>query len=167
MSDPKPSDTTQTIHDFFVIRPGRTGDHAFIADSWQNAHARTAIGKEMGPHYMSEQKELVRRILSWPTTIVRVAADKEDDEAIHGYAVTSESTDESKETRLYYIYVKHDARRLGIANALIGHLRNRPVTYTHKPKGTPCVHCTGQALADVLPRPSQWTFSYFANFTEI
>ena len=138
---------------FYAIRPGREGDHAFVVESWQIAHAQTRLGREQGPHYVSEQKGLIRDILSRPTTELRVACVLEDIDAILGYAVVGLVCD--PEPRAYYAYTKAEARRLGIARALLADLLDKPVCYTHRPQST---------LADAIPRPPLWYFSYFKNW---
>ena len=138
---------------FYVVRAGRPSDHAFISESWQAANSQTAIGREHGEHYISEQKGLIRAILARPDTAVRVACVPEECDAILGYSVVGKL--ESEEPRIYYTYVKTEARRLGIATALLADVLDRVCVYTHKPKAT---------LAEVLPHPEGWHFSYFKNW---
>ena len=138
---------------FYAIRPGREGDDAFVCESWQMAHAQTRLGREMGLHYVSDQKGLIRAILERPSTELRVACVPEDLDAILGYAVVGLVRD--PEPRVYYAYTKAEARRLGIARALLADLLDKPVCYTHRPQST---------LADAIPRPPLWYFSYFKNW---
>ena len=116
---------------FFRIRAGRPGDHAFISESWLGSHAQTALGREMGPQYITDQKNLIKQILARPSTEVRMAVDKDDDDALFGFAVVGYIR--TLLPRAYYCFVKRDSRRLGIAKALLADLLERQVVYTHKP----------------------------------
>lgn len=138
---------------FFLIRAGRASDKPFFLESWQASHSLTTIGKEMGPRYISEQKELINDILSRPTTQTRVAIVPDDDDAILGYAVLGHL--DTLLPRVYFVYVKQHARKLGIATALLHGLKERQVIYTHKPANT---------LASALPKPAMWIFSFFRNW---
>ena len=107
----------------------------------------------MGPRYISEQKSLINDILSRASTEVRVAVVPDDDDAILGYAVVGHL--KTLLPRIYYVYVKSEARKLGVATSLLEDLKARQVVYTHKPART---------LAAVLPKPENWVFSYFRNW---
>jgi GNAT superfamily N-acetyltransferase len=139
--------------DFFVRRAGRPSDHAFILESWQAAHSLSVIGREMGPRYISEIKELIRDILARPSTETRVAVAPDDDDAIFGYAVVGHI--DTLLPRVYFTYVKQESRNLGVASSLLADLKGRQVVYTHKPART---------LADKIPKPNNWIFSYFRNW---
>ena len=139
--------------EFHVVRPGRPSDRPFILESWQSSQSLTTLGREMGPKYISEMKELVNNILSRPSTEVRVAVVPDDDDAILGYAVVGHL--QTLLPRVYFTYVKAEARRLGVAGSLLQDLKGRQVIYTHKPART---------LAAVLPKPENWVFSYFRNW---
>lgn len=142
-----------TAPTFFMQRSGRPSDRPFVLESWQASNSTTTLGREMGPRYVSEQKTLCNAILDRPTTAVRVACLPDDDDAIMGYAVVGHL--DTLLPKIYYVYVKSEARKLGIATTLLGDLRDRTVTYTHKPART---------LAAVLPKPETWLFSYYRNF---
>jgi len=138
---------------FFTTRPGRPSDRPFILESWQSSHSLTTLGREMGPRYISEMKGMINDILDRPSTKIRTAVLPEDDDAILGYAVVGHL--ETLTPRVYFVYVKQEARKLGIAKDLLGDLRDRQTIYTHKPNRT---------LAMMLPKPDLWTFSFFRNW---
>lgn len=140
---------------FFSQRPGRPSDRPFILESWQASNSITTLGREMGPRYVSEQKALCNEILDRKSTTVRVACDPDDEDAIFGYAVVGSL--DTLIPRVYYVYVKSEARKLGVATSLLEDLRDRSVVYTHKPVRT---------LACVLPKPENWTFSFYRNWLE-
>jgi GNAT superfamily N-acetyltransferase len=151
---------------FYHVRHGGPNDHAYVVDSWYQSHGASANGEDHGPNFVTEQKALIRRILARPTTELRVACDADDSDAIHGYAVLEPPFGIQRGmglppvalARLYYVYVKGVSRRLGIAKALLADVAKGPCIYTHKPR---------RALLKMLPKPpSQWTYSYFANFEE-
>ena len=141
------------MSEFFTVRAGRPSDRPFILESWQASNSLTTLGREMGPRYISEQKQLINDICSRTTTKVRVAVTKDDDDAILGYAILGHT--EELLPILYFTYVKAEARKLGVATRLLSDLRDRQVIYTHKPART---------LAAVLPKPDLWVFSYYRNW---
>jgi hypothetical protein len=121
---------------FFNIRLGRETDYPFILESWQGSHSQTALGREMGPNYVTDQKGLIWDIFGRKTTEIRVAVDREDADAIFGFAVLGHLR--ALIPRAYYCFVKKDSRRLGIAKALLTDLLDRTCYYTHKPVQRSC-----------------------------
>jgi GNAT superfamily N-acetyltransferase len=114
----------------------------------------------MGPRYVYEQKLLMRDILSRPSTSVRTAVLNDDEDAIVGYAVLGGVSEghEALIPAVFYAFVKPDFRKMGVANSLLGDLEHRQVTYTHKP---------AYPLRSDLPKPENWTFSYYRNWNDV
>ena len=145
-----------TPEPFFIIRPGRSTDHALILESWTTTHAGTTNGKDHGIDYFTGQKDLIRSILARASTTTRVAADPEDEDAVFGYAVLGHLQDLIP--RIYYAYVKSDGRNVGVATALLKDLMARQITYTHRPP---------HYIEKLLPsKPQNWVYSYFQNFKD-
>ena len=140
---------------FYRLRPFVENDRAYIEDSWVNTDQK-AREKKGGGSYIVNQKALIRRIISRPTTEVRVACDVEDDDAIRGYAVVEPLV---QIPRVYYVYVRSTAMKLGIGTALLRDLLSkRLVVYTHRPYRD---LLTDLHQARKIPR--SWMFNDFAN----
>lgn len=137
---------------FFRVRQGIADDYGFILETWQFHFRRTVAGRDHGHNYLVEQKRLIRRVLGRPSTELRIACSWEDANAIHGYAVLEKS---ASRPRIYFVYVRDDSRRLGMATQLLLDMTRRACVFTHRP----CV----QAIERAVP---QWCYSYFANFED-
>ena len=161
----------------FRIRPGREDDHAFISESWMQAWGQTAIGREMGPTYISDQKALIRRILERPRTEVRTAVDAapDGDDVIFGFAVVGDVR--TLIPLIYFCFVKRDVRRMGVCTALLGDLRDRQCLMTHKPhqravdiwdandkKIVTASPMDPNGIGDLIPKPKLWSFNYYRNW---
>lgn len=160
---------------FFRIRAGREVDRPLIHESWQSSWSQTAIGREMGATYVSDQKALVNAILARPRTEVRVAVSQDDDDAIFGWAVLGDL--KTLIPLVYFVYVKRTSRRLGIATALLADLRERQVIMTHKPHQRAIDHWDANGkkvvtacpddpngIGDLIPKPKLWNFNYYRNW---
>ena len=161
----------------FRIRAGREDDHAFISESWMQAWGQTAIGREMGPTYISDQKALIRRILDRPRTEVRIAVglDVADDDVIFGFAVLGDLR--TLVPLIYFVFVKRDVRRQGVCTQLLSDLRERQCVMTHKPhqRAVDAWDVNGKKLVtaspmdpngigDIIPKPKLWSFNYYRNW---
>ena len=98
----------------YAIRLGGVGDVAFVMDAWMQSE-RDASGHLEGRHFIRWQKRMQRDILARDTTRVVVAAPEGDPETILGWLVYSETQPQV----IYYAYVRDQARRMGIASALL------------------------------------------------
>jgi hypothetical protein len=134
----------------FTIRPIRPTDVAFVTESWMRSASQTVIGRDSGPGYIREMKRTIRDILARPTVTPVVACDLEDKDAIYGYCVA----DLEAPPVVYYLYVKAEARRFGIARGLLGGLlAGQRVEYTHRP-----------SVPFRLPIPESWTYNHVRNY---
>ncbi len=175
-----------TTPQFFTIRPGRSTDTAYIVEWW---YSSSRWNQDGGPHYRVELMRHVTNLLSRPSTEVRIAADREDDDAIHGWAVVSDV--QTLIPRIHYIFVRESSQRLGVASTLLRDLFERPCVYTSRPyacrhrhlDSSGCQHQTSwlrwveshpnekpdrpkpeRCLWHSLPKPPGWSFSLFAGF---
>lgn len=89
----------------FLLRPGRPSDLPFVVDSWVK---RGGLPNER----LGAATARVRGILASPDSILRVAHVPDDDDAILGWACLGAEGP-------HYVYVRKDARRQGIATALL------------------------------------------------
>lgn len=86
----------------YRIRAMREGDLAFVKNAWLESYKARALAK-----ITREIDKLARGAQ------VRVACDREDDDALFGFAATSDAT-------LHYAYVRESLRNEGIARDLLG-----------------------------------------------
>lgn len=140
----------------FVLRKGWPQDERYIVELWANMHAKTKNGRGHGPNYPIEQRALVTRILRRPTTEVRVACEPSDLHAIMGFAVVEPRV---KLPRVYWVFVRREAQRMGIATTLIAELALKQCVFTH--------HVVEPGFSVVSHRlGNRWSYSYFANFED-
>jgi GNAT superfamily N-acetyltransferase len=141
---------------FARIRDAKPSDVAFISESWRCWNKSSTIGELMGRLYHHDFKRHVAKVLQWPSITVKVAVSLDDDDAIMGFAVMSHvNTDRP---RLHYVFVRPEARQLGLGKALISDLFEKEVLFTSRPK---------RVLLAALPQPPrQWTFSLLAGVYE-
>lgn len=109
----------------FTVRVGVVDDHAFAIESWLQSDKHSPSGRDDGRGYMARAKVRIRRILG--RSELRVLCSKDAPEAILAWAVVQPPT------ILYYVYVRHELRRQGLARLLLADLKGVAVTYTHRP----------------------------------
>lgn len=114
--------------DLFSLRPGRETDFPFVVSSWLASDRHSPSGRDMGGLYYDTHRETVRRVLM--RAELRVACVPDSDDAIMGWAAVHAEGDTPA---VFYVYVRRDARRLGIARSLLGELLSKPCDYTHRP----------------------------------
>ena len=117
-----------TVPQFFTIRPARSTDTAYIVEWW---YASSRWNQDGGPHYRTELMAHVTRLLARPLVETRIAADREDDDAIHGWAVVQGLGEIVP--KVHYVFVRESSQRLGVASALLHDLTDRPCVYTARP----------------------------------
>jgi GNAT superfamily N-acetyltransferase len=120
----------------FALREGRPDDHAFVAESWLQSDKHSPSGRDDGPGYMARAKVRIRRILG--RSELRVLCSKEDSDAILAWAVVGHLAGvrpgpDPLRPAVYYVYVRTELRRQGLARLLLSDLKDRDVTYTHRP----------------------------------
>jgi hypothetical protein len=128
----------------FQIRLGKIEDLPFIESSWctSHAHAPTVLRNKSG--FFAYQKKIIKLILNTPNVYVKIAHSNEDPDVIIGWACLAPSI-------IHYVYVRRDARRLGVANALLSDFKRQdPVIYTHVP------------LFRSIKLPSTWSYNPYA-----
>lgn len=94
------------------MRAMQADDRSLIYDSWIR-HLATSAGMrfdEVAPN----ARKLVDRVLTRPTTVVRVAADAEDPGRILGLAVLDEDL-----ALLHWVWVRSEARGWGVCRAML------------------------------------------------
>lgn len=129
----------------FTVRPGTRDDYAFVIDSWLTSHEHSTVGQDARGVYYQRQKALIRAILARESTALRLAHAPGEPDAFLGWSCTAPTA-----KRVYYVYVKRDARQLGIATSLLEGF-DAPVTFCAKP------------VVRGLSVPRGWTYDPYAN----
>jgi hypothetical protein len=87
------------------------GDAGFIFDSWLKSYASSRMAIALGAKYWDVGGAWVRAMVARSTVLV--ACDDEDPNVLLGW-VACEPPE-----RVHYVYVKHAARRLGVATGML------------------------------------------------
>lgn len=128
----------------FCTREGVESDMPFVLASWVESDRFSPAGRDAGPCHRAEHRALVQRIL--PRLHVAMAHAPDDPDALLGWA----AYEFRSVPIVHYCYVKGgpkaNARRLGIARALLAHLLDEACEYTHRP------------VTRGLPIPERWTY---------
>ncbi len=141
----------------FSIRGGNADDIPFILDSWVTSNRPGNFGSDNGRSYYPAEKSRIRDLLLRLGMTIRVAHVPDTEDAILGYAVLEPSPTAAV---LHYVFVKRDARRLGICRALVGDLVSTPIVeYAHRSQ---LRDETGAYVK--LPVPSHWQYNPYRAF---
>lgn len=128
----------------FFVRGGTSSDHQFVLASWVESDRHSPAARDVIDVHRQEHRALAERLVfSHSLTVAHAPGDPD---AILGWALTGDSGE------VYYVYVKRDARRLGIARALLGDLVSRPCVYTHRP------------VVRGITLPEGWTYNPYRNW---
>lgn len=150
--------------DFYRIRYAVRTDTPFIVDSWLKSDQHTRQARDVGRGiYFANHSKVVKAILARGDTRTLVAHVPDNEDAILGWAAMGLNT-------AYYVYVRSDARRMGIARALLAPLLGRKgVDYTHAP--AVWVPLTPEERIDTphrkdkpLPAPPGWSYNPYRNY---
>ena len=142
----------------FRLRPGHSGDLAFVYSSWLGGDRFSRAGQMCSHVYAAEHEQTAKEILQRSGVFLRVACLPDDEDALLGWSVT---TEQGARPCVFYVYVKRGVRRQGLAAALIGAMAMRRCDYSHQP----VVH--GEKRDGVfvpLCPPPGWTFNPYRNF---
>ena len=131
----------------WVLRPGKEEDIPYVTKTWVGADCWLATSRTLGLTHRIFHTRMVGRILKHPKTTLLVAAHTKDPDAILGWSCTAPE-------RLFYVYTRKELRRLGMGRALIAHLGQGAITYTHQP------------VVKGIPIPESWVFNPYANYDD-
>ena len=100
-----------------ITRPARPADRNFILATWLRGQYYGNPGFKLVPQdeFFKSYTSVVERILYDPEIDITIASGNEDPNWIAGFAVR-------KQDALYWIHVKEDFRKKGIAKLLIGEI---------------------------------------------
>jgi GNAT superfamily N-acetyltransferase len=126
------------------MRAGRPSDVPFIESSWRNSASHSSEPAARKPGFHGAVNARAREIAARADTRVRVACVPGDEDAILGWAVVEPAL-------VHYVYVRRDARRQGIARALLADLID--------PGTTPIVAYTSLPLYRGLKLPPHWSYN--------
>lgn len=109
------------------IRLGKPDDLAFVVDCWTKYEARSSRGRRF-----RDSTSHVRALLARDGSRLLVAHVPGEPDSILGWAATEDGVagPERVPACIHYVYVRKDARRLGVASALIGE-RDVRLEYSH------------------------------------
>jgi len=124
-----------------IIRPLMEWDNNFIYQTWlKGLYYGSDFFKQMrSDDFYRYYEQIVKRIIGFPGSEVRVACLSDDHEVVLGYCVFNDST-------LHWVFVKPQWRKLGIAKELVP---DTIKTVTHLTK-------VGKSL-----KPKEWAFNPF------
>jgi GNAT superfamily N-acetyltransferase len=128
-------------------RPMRPGERAFVAKSWVESFASSALSKLVShsgtegrtddfwrpnPEYWACWNALVNSLLDRCITIVAADSDDGGPALVAGFLCWEpwESA-----VAVHYVYTRLSYRKLGVARALVSELPGGPVYYTHRSRG--------------------------------
>lgn len=118
------------------IRPMGLKDHGFVRDAWLRSGC-DAPGARWVPHalYLRLQADRVERWLSQHGKETHVACAEGEDDVLLGFICSPAPA------VVFYLYVKHDLRRLGLARALwqFSNPALTPVLVTHWGESCPSI----------------------------
>lgn len=121
--------------DLILIRPARESDHNFIIKTWMTSlYMGNRLFKRVADHLDNYDANYFKicceffdpifmEILKSPSVSVKVACLKEDEDLLLGYSIAEEKT-------LYYVFCKHDWRRIGLMTDLVPPRINRVMFVT-------------------------------------
>jgi GNAT superfamily N-acetyltransferase len=122
----------------FKIQTFQSDHHSFVVDSWLRS-LRDACYRDVDADiFYPEVRVRVHSLLKRPGVSVRVAVKDDDPDTYVGWAAVEGDV-------LHYVYVKQEARRLGVAKTLLGGLELH--RYSHKPR--------------FVTPPRDWTYNPF------
>lgn len=117
-----------------IIRDAEPGEENFVYNSWLHSYRSSHFARPIeSKTYYAFHHAIIERILARPTCTVLIATHKDTPTIILGYLVL----ESLEKPTIHFVYVKQPFRRLGIAKALLGHLRPKldvpfEAIYTHK-----------------------------------
>lgn len=111
----------------FVLRDEIDGDRHYVLSTWKRAEGE-AVGSIEGRRFGPWQERMMHEILARAGVRISIAGPSDDD-SIGGWMVSQAEP----VACVYYLYVRPELRRLGLARLLVGNLADRPVAYTRRP----------------------------------
>ncbi len=108
----------EQLSEKFVTRAYREGDRAFILATWLRGlyHGDSWFSKVPRDIFMQAYHAGLERLLSLPTTFIRLAVLEDEPDVVLGYAVFT-AVDDS--IVLHWVYTKKPFRQAGIARSLV------------------------------------------------
>jgi GNAT superfamily N-acetyltransferase len=136
----------------FSIRPAVAEDLPFIRGSWLESNKHTRISSQAAVVYGGEEPQRIRAVLARDGIQVRVACVPDTPNAIMGWAVL----EPHPKYLIHYVYVRRDARLLGIAKTLV-HDAPKHAEFVSMPK----FPLRGEVS---ITLPSTWRYNFYRGF---
>jgi hypothetical protein len=117
----------------FYVRPETPADRNFVLSSWHRSVCSPwnrgpdeggGTRHVEGPFFHRWQREMISAILARPSTVVEVASPAGDD-TIAGWLCRSSTAPRA----IYYVFVRENSRRVGIASTLLSPSLVAPAYY--------------------------------------
>lgn len=113
----------------FRVRAMVANDRNFVIKSWMVNAGMSARGRDAGKAFDTEHRDRILEALQ--RCSMRVACATDDDDAILGFACVDTTLPAPV---VHYVYVRNEARRNGIARAMLSDVEGAPlVEFSHKP----------------------------------
>lgn len=125
----------------FAIRGYLPGDYNFVVAGWHASNRYAPPSQGISHNVYEEDRARIAALIERSDVMVATTPDNGD--ALFGFACYQTGGT----VLIHYVYVKRDARRLGIARALLSHLSQERATYSHLP-----------VIRSKLPIPSGWDY---------
>jgi GNAT superfamily N-acetyltransferase len=145
--------TAAAVSSVFVVRPEASGERGFVLSAWART-SREVYERNEGLNWRAYQDRMMIEILQRPSTSVRVISVNGDD-ALAGCVVLADGLHGPMPAIVYHLFVRKEARRMGLARLLLGRLIDADgVGFTER---TP---------VGIIP-PRRWRFVPRANFFDM
>lgn len=110
-----------------LLRPAKPSDSSFVLDAWLRTYQKSLFVRAIHPKtYWSQHGELVRQVLSKPSTVITIAYPEEDQDTDLGFIVWEPGI-------VHYVYIKASHRDLyGIAELLLNSTGMDSFVYTQR-----------------------------------
>ena len=102
-----------------VVRHMREDEHGFVIDAWIKAHSASNWAVRRGPRYWKDEERIIKWAMTRGTVLVACTEDSPDGALGFICGVREPAT-------IDWLYVKPDARRLGVAAGLVLALAGKP-----------------------------------------
>lgn len=126
------AETKEQPNQAYTFRPYTADDIPFVHRSWGTTYYEWAGYRDLlSPNeFHSHHRPIRERFFQHPGAAIIVCCSKEEPTQILAW-MAIEKPPMAQGLILHYIYTKNPFRDQGIATELIGHLKDKPIMFTH------------------------------------